>query len=671
MHIEKINPQIFTNEYDIMCQRLFPHSNKLYDSPFGAMWGIIEPGEISKIHGHHEVETFIIFKGEGIVKVGKKEEPVTQGDAIFIPPFEEHSLKNTSDENLIFFTIWWENAFSKKNSKKLDSGKKKYLITATPPTPNGDLHVGHLSGPYTGADILTRYLKLKGNEVFYMSGADDHQSYVPFKAGQLEKSPRETADHFANEIEKTLRLAEINPDIFVKPHFSTFHIEFVKEFFEKLWNEGKLVEKEVDILFCKQCDKHLYEAYVRGNCPHCDELSDGNACEKCGRPNLCIDLLNPTCKCCGSEPEKSKIKQLFFPLSNYKTQLKQYYKELKIGPHLTALCERMLDEDLPDIPISHVSDWGIPVPVEGYENQTIYVWFEMAPGYLSATNELIQDKNLSYTLRDFWKNQDTTIINFFGYDNGYFHSVLFPAIWLAYSEDINLPKTMITNEFYQLEGLKFSTSRGHAVWGKELLENASHDVVRYYLSYSRPETVETNFTMEEFNHIVDTNLNQEWESWLHDLKCKLKAKFPNGAPELETLSGNYLMYYQHVNRIVNEIMNAYEPNTFSPQKVVRLLNELVRVAKKFSAGEEFLTVLKNNQQRRNTAIALELYTAKILALFSSPIMPTFGKMLWGDLGFNVDMQLDEEVSFLPAGQKVDLQENYFSKTNDSFYLQNI
>ncbi len=193
-------------------------------------------------------------------------------------------------------------------------------------------------------------------------------------------------------------MANIQPDLFVKPNESLNHVQYVQNFFLDLYKRGLLIEKEVEAYYCEPCEKFLYEAHIKGICPHCHNDSDGNACEKCGQPNQCIDLGDAHCKSCSHTPSKRKIKQLFFPLSQYAEQLAAYYQELHTGAHLRALFQTMLNEGLPDIPVTHVSDWGIQVPVEGYENQTIYVWFEMAPGYLSATHDLIEEINSPFNL---------------------------------------------------------------------------------------------------------------------------------------------------------------------------------------------------------------------------------------------------------------------------------
>lgn len=656
--IEKYDLNKSTNEYGVLCQRRYPLESKEFESPFGGMFATVAPLATSQPHDHHEVESFIIFKGKGVMKVGNEESIVQEGDVVYIPAFTEHSLTNLSEtDELIFYTIWWENDSSQQQS----INKERYLITATPPTPNGDLHLGHLSGPFTGADILKRYLKAKGSEVFYITGADDHQSYVPFKGEQQNHSPRNVADYFGEEIYQTLKMANIQPDLFVKPNESLNHVQYVQNFFLDLYKRGLLIEKEVEAYYCEPCEKFLYEAHIKGICPHCHNDSDGNACEKCGQPNQCIDLGDAHCKSCSHTPSKRKIKQLFFPLSQYAEQLAAYYQELHSGAHLRALFQTMLNEGLPDIPVTHVSDWGIQVPVEGYENQTIYVWFEMAPGYLSATHDLIEENKLSIQFDQVWKDSSTQIINFFGFDNGYFHSVLFPALYMAYDETLQLPKTMITNEFYNLEGLKFSTSRNHAVWGKELLQEYDADVVRYYLSLTRPEIEQTNFVMEDFKKTIDSELATKWNSWLQKATSLSDDVLQDVSLDSNALTTHQFLFLNQIKTSYEMICSAHEPSTFSPQRATKGLNDLVEEAARFSRLESDHSYATYTPLQKTHTKLLELLAAKVLSVTSYPIMPEFAQKLWTGLGYTGDVSIVEALDLTTITLKVDSTDiSYFS-----------
>lgn len=543
------------------------------------------------------------------------------------------------------------------------SSNRKVLVTATPPTPNGDLHVGHLSGPYLGADIHTRYLRMRGIETYYLSGIDDHQSYVSFKAEQIGLTASETASRFGEMMMKTLQAARIEMDLFARPRGSPYHMKLVRAFFEKLYSEGRLIAKEVPSLYCETCDKYLFEAYVRGKCPHCRAESGGNACEECGRPNDCVDLIDARCNSCGGKPGVRTFTRLYFPLGQYEQQLRDYYKSAQMNPHLTALCDQMLADGLPDIAVSHLSNWGIPVPVADFDGQCIYVWFEMVPGYLAATQELNEVISSPGGWKNFWQAADVEIVQFFGFDNGYFHAVLFPALFFAYDPAIRAPRTFVMNEFYRLDGLKFSTSRNHAIWGSELLDQVPPDLVRFYLCYSCPETEQTNFTVSEFEDTVQRELIGRWQSWLYDLGTKVSTEYAGVTPAIGIWTDEQRRFYEKLKEFIVEAACAYEAKTFSPQRATRVLCELVRTARRFGKAEDHWRQVAGRREERRTAVALELAAAKILALLAAPIMPDFAARLWGDLGYATSLltgSWEETPTWVQARQKIGaLDRTYF------------
>lgn len=553
---------------------------------------------------------------------------------------------------------------------------RKTLVMATPPTPNGDLHIGHLSGPYLRADIHTRYLKMRGIETYYFSGMDDHQSYVPLKAAQIGLSASQTADQFGDMMTKTLQAARIDTDLLVRPRKSPYHIKLVQKFFEKLYSEGRFVAKEVLSQYCENCEKYLFEAYIRGRCPHCDAESGGNACEECGHPNDCLDLSDARCNLCGEQPTVRPFTRLYFPLSQYEEQLRDYYKSVQMSPHLTILCDQMLDNGLPDIAVSHLSDWGIPVPVDGFEGQSIYVWFEMAPGYMAATQELNEQTGSLSSWKTWWQMEDREIVQFFGFDNGYFHAVLFPALFFAYDPAIRPPRTFLTNEFYRLDGLKFSTSRNHAIWGSELLKQVPPDIVRFYLSYSGPETEQTNFTLSDFKYVVKRELIDGWQSWLQDLGTKIAIEYAGIVPSIRIWTDEQRRFYEMLQAFIPEAASTYEVKTFSPQRTTRILCELVRTARRFGKAEDYWKHGNQRKEERRTAVALELAAAKILALLSAPIMPDFATQLWKCLGESSPLLIGGWKDIIPNWEatltKIDgLDGQYFPNITSSLVQLNL
>ena len=531
----------------------------------------------------------------------------------------------------------------------------KLLVSAPPPTANGDLHVGHLSGPFLRADILRRYSLMRGREVHCINGADEHQSYVAFRAAQLGLTPQQAVDEFSAEIVKTLQAARMDCDVYLRPSRSSEHQKLVQEVFAQLYATGKLITRESQELFCENCERFLFEVYVRGQCPHCGAASCGNACEACGRPNRCTDLKDAACNQCGATPTTRSSTRLYFPLPAYEDKLRAYYESAVLNPRLRGICEGMLKAGLPEIVMCFPADWGVPVPVPGFEGQRIYVWFEVAAGLLSATQQLSQKLGLTAGWKDFWRADDMEVVQFCGFDNGYFYGMLIPALLLAFDPEIKLPTAILLNEFYRLDGSKFSTSRNHAIWGRELIEQASVDTVRFYLALNGPETEQTNFTLAEFNETVRRELGGVWQGWLQDLGMRCANEHSGAAPALDGWTDELHRFHDNLKRFIAEAGAAYEPSNYSPRRATGVLMELVQAARNLGEG---------SRDKLQTRIALELAAANTLAMLAAPIMPEFSARLWQNLG-NTDSVAEgswsEEPKWVAVGTRLDnLGQLYFS-----------
>jgi len=232
---------------------------------------------------------------------------------------------------------------------------KKVLVSSPPPTANGDLHVGHLSGPFLRADILTRYLKMRDVEVYNLCGTDEHQSYVAYRAEQLGLTPTETVDRFSDAIRRTLDAARIEVDVYLRPSQSTSHVRLTQGIFASLYANGTFITKEAPALYCENCDQYLFEVYVCGGCPHCGKSTCGNNCEGCGKPNDCTDLINPLCNRCKAKPVIRSSNRLYFPLSAYEQQLRAYYESVEMNSHLRTSLEEVLENGLPDLKITAIA----------------------------------------------------------------------------------------------------------------------------------------------------------------------------------------------------------------------------------------------------------------------------------------------------------------------------
>ena len=660
MLVRKLDQEKFVQAYGVDLQMLYPWEG-VVEPPFGAAWAVLAPGKSTKHHNHQEGETFFVARGHGVMTVDGESVPVEAGDVVFQQPFHEHTLSNTSDDDLLFLTVWWEDralwegAEVKEAAAAPESRASRVLVTAAPPTPNGELHVGHLSGPYLGADLHTRYRRLRGDEAYYACGSDDNSVYVPFKAAQLGEDVDTVIERYVSGIEAVIAKAQLGMDVFVHPNASPHHRALTTEFFETLWRGGKLVEREALAPFCPDTGQYLFEPFVAGGCPRCGAGVVGNICEDCGMVNDAVNLAEPTATGSGKSPEMRTVKRIVFPLSEHADFLAEYHKGVAMRPRLRAFCEEMIARGLPDVAVTHPTDWGIPVPVAGYEDQRIFVWLEMAPRYFAYSRHVNEKAGIEGDWHRFWRAPEAEVVQFYGFDNSFYYALMLPAMFHAFDPDIRLPTAFVTNEFYRLDGLKFSTSRGHAIWGREILEEASSDAVRYHLASTSPETEGTNFTREDFEATLDRELVRGWCGWLEDLGRRLEEDFEGQVPATGDWTPDHQRFYRRLEALVADGATAYEAATFSPQLAARTVSELVRAARRFGQAELHWSRSPERSQELRTGMALEVLAAKLLAILSWPLMPSFAERLWSDLGFESplgDGAWESRPEWVPGGQKV-------------------
>ena len=419
---------------------------------------------------------------------------------------------------------------------------RTYLVTTDPPTPNGDLHVGHLSGPYFASDVLVKALRQRGERVAYLSNLDPHQSYVDSKARRSGREPGEILEHFGPRIRRVLAEDAIELDLMGTA--DERQGVAVDAFFCRLWEGGKIAAREMEIPYCAECDQHLFEAYVEGVCPNCGVTAYGNSCETCRRPSLTGDMGKPRCRLCERPSrERRTYRGLVLPLERYRQELKVLV-EARRGrwrETLTRLVSEPLKAPLPDIPLSFVGRYGLAVGIPGFEGQVYNVRLEILPA-LVDTFERWREAGGTWHWRD---AEDLEVIAFHGTENGYQYAVSFNALLVAAgqlaaetgSEPLAWapPEHNITNEFYLLEGEKFSTTRGHAVWGLEALAASSSDALRFYLALTNPETEETSFSWPELSEGVQRHLSGPWDRLHRSLGRDLASGEGGGLPSAGAL----------------------------------------------------------------------------------------------------------------------------------------
>jgi methionyl-tRNA synthetase len=593
MIIETIDKSKLKQEFNIACQRLL-QSPKWDRTPFGLTWCVIKPQGETTFFAHHDEEVFIILDGQGDMIIDNERQTVLTGSVIQIPAFSGHQLINTSqDKDITFLSI---HTFF-KNQPALP---KSLLILSPPPTPNGPLHLGHLAGPYLGADILKRYMTLRGITIHHGSGSDDYQSHVSAVAYQQKKTEKEIAEQFTAQIKKDFQNANIDLDSFmVSKNNPPFH-NYVRRIFQKLQELGKIHYQDISVPYCFYCDAFLLESHKKGPCPQCLLDGSGSCCESCGAVNHFH--LDTICVKCDQKANGSKqITLPLFPLEEYRNWLKNYAESVHPNMYLKKWIQSILTSPLKDFPLTLPLIWGIPVDENDPKSNVYHPWFEMACRYL-----WIQEQPNLDTL------SDTTL--FFGFDNSYYYTCLLPAIYKAINQEDRLANILISNQFYGYNGSKFSTSRQNGPTLGTFLKNVPSDIARLYLTVTSPQDKETSFDQDDFSHFQHTTMNI-LNSWFEDCNKAIEKK-ENIIPLVDQQwTGHQQYFYRTLNNLIISAEENYHPHYFSPKNIVFLLKNL---------GEISDTLLKaaiSYDDINDVDFVLSLTSLKVFALIALPIMP--------------------------------------------------
>ena len=379
---------------------------------------------------------------------------------------------------------------------------KRTLITSALPYANGPVHLGHLAGVYIPADIYARYLRMKGEEVLFIGGSDEHGVPVTIRARKEGITVQEVVDRYHNLIKKSFEDFGISFDIYSRTSGPVHH-RFASDFFRKLYDDGKFIQQTSEQYYDPETKEFLTDRNIKGECPRCHaQGAYGDQCEKCGATLSPDELINPYNAVTGNPLTKKETTHWYLPLDQYQEWLSQWileeHKEWR--PNVYGQCKSWLDGGLKPRAVTRDLNWGIPVPVEGADGKVLYVWFDAPIGYISNTKELCDAEPTKYgSWEKWWKDPDTRLIHFIGKDNIVFHCIVFPAMLKAHGEYI-LPDNVPSNEFLNLEGDKISTSRNWAVWLNEYLEQIpdKQDVLRYVLTANAPETKDNDFTWADY-----------------------------------------------------------------------------------------------------------------------------------------------------------------------------
>ena len=538
---------------------------------------------------------------------------------------------------------------------------KRTTVTAALPYANGGVHIGHLAGVYVPADIYVRYLRLKKHPVIFIGGSDEHGVPITIRAKKEGITPQDVVDRYHTMIKKSFEEFGISYDIYSRTTSETHH-QMASDFFRKLYEDGKLIEKESEQLYDEEAHQFLADRYVTGECPHChNENAYGDQCEKCGSDLSPMELINPKSALSGSKPVLKKTKNWYLPLNDYQEWLKKWilegHKEWRLN--VLGQCKSWLDLDLQPRAMTRDLDWGIPVPVEGAEGKVLYVWFDAPIGYISNTKELLPD-----TWETWWKDPDTRLVHFIGKDNIVFHCIVFPSMLKAHGDYI-LPDNVPANEFLNLEDNKISTSKNWAVWLHEYLVDfpGKQDVLRYVLTANAPETKDNNFTWREFQDRNNNELVAVYGNFVNRALQLTKKYFAGVVPacgELTDVDKKALEEFQGVKEEVEQLLEKFK---FREAQFAAM--NLARIGNRYITECEPWKVWKEDPKRVETILNISLQLTANLAIAFEPFLPFSSEKLrqmlnlqsfeWDQLG---------RTDILPAGHQLAEPSLLFEKIED-------
>ena len=500
---------------------------------------------------------------------------------------------------------------------------KRTTVTAALPYANGGVHIGHLAGVYVPADIYVRYLRLKKQEVIFIGGSDEHGVPITLRAKKEGITPQDVVDRYHNMIKESFEEFGISFDIYSRTT-SKVHHQFAADFFKKLYEDGKLLEKTSKQLYDEEAKQFLADRYIMGTCPHCGNPDAyGDQCEKCGRDLSPTELLNPRSTISGSQPVLKDTKNWYLPLNDYQQWLEQWilqdHKEWR--PNVYGQCKSWLDMDLQPRAMTRDLEWGIPVPVEGAEGKVLYVWFDAPIGYISNTKELCDNQPEKWgNWEKWWKDEDTRLVHFIGKDNIVFHCIVFPSMLKAHGGYI-LPDNVPANEFLNLENDKISTSRNWAVWLHEYLKDmpGKQDVLRYVLTANAPETKDNNFTWKDFQDRNNNELVAVYGNFVNralQLTKKYWDKVVPACGELTDIDRSTLEEFKDVKQNVEHLLE-----TFKFREAQKEAMNLARIGNKYIADCEPWKVAKTDMKRVETILNISLQLVANLAIAFEPFLP--------------------------------------------------
>ena len=553
----------------------------------------------------------------------------------------------------------------------------KYTVTAALPYANGPLHLGHVAGVYLPADIFVRFLRLKGHDVAFVCGSDEHGAAITLRAKKEGITPQEIVDKYHAILKKSFEDFDITFDIFHRTS-TDIHKKTAQDFFKTLNDADKFTQIESEQLYDEQFNQFLADRYITGECPHCGYGSAyGDQCEKCGTALSPNELINPVSTLSGEKPVMRETKHWYLPMEKHEAWLKEWIQEGKLEgaqqhdpsewrKQVLGQCMSWIDGGLRPRAMTRDLDWGVKVPVDGAVGKVLYVWLDAPIGYISATKEWAKNNNKDW--KDYWTG-DRKLVHFIGKDNIVFHAIIFPIL-LKEHGGLILPDNVPASEFLNLEGDKFSTSRNWAVWLHEFLERYpdKKDALKYTLTAIAPESRDSEFTWNEFQSRVNNELADVLGNFVNRALVLTNKYYDGKVPS----KGNLLESDLAVLADLKEIPNQIEERLYK-YKIREAQSEAMRLARignKYLADNEPWKLIKTDPERVATIMHVALQITATLGIILEPFLPDTASKIRGFLGMEQFSWTEaSSTSILEEGKQTNKPSILFSKIDDELVVE--
>ncbi|MBI5472112.1 MAG: methionine--tRNA ligase [Ignavibacteriae bacterium] len=552
---------------------------------------------------------------------------------------------------------------------------KRILVTAALPYANGPIHLGHLAGAYLPSDIYVRYQRLKGREIVFICGSDEHGVPITLTADKEKITPQAVVDRYHEMNKKAFEQFGMSFDSYSRTSLPLHH-QTALEFFLDFHRRGILREKQEKQFFDPKANMFLPDRYVEGTCPICGNTeARGDQCERCGSYLNPTDLINPKSKISGEVPVLRETSHLYFPLGEFQSRLEAYMQERSARDgwkeNVLKYCQSWFNDGLQDRAVTRDLDWGVKIPLSGYESKVLYVWFDAVLGYISSTKEWAQRNGNPDAWKKFWLDDGTKYLAFIGKDNVVFHCIVFPAMLMAWNdahaaERYVLPENVPANEFLNFEGQKFSKSRGIGIDVQDFLARFPADPLRYYLASSLPEYRDSDFYWKDFQAKNNNELADILGNFVNRTLAFAGRTFSGATPGRGALSPRDAAMIEGMKAVPGAAGLCFEQYRFR-DGLLEIMN-LARSANKYFNDSEPWKTAKSDPTQCGTTINISLQIARTLAILMSPIIPASAERIWKMLNLDgsVTAQSWDKAAELgiPDGRHLGTVEILFTKIDD-------